>query len=498
MSLKDGLQKKLSLSTQNRWTLALAIPFFLLLIGLGYLWIIRTSMSSEIQSEKEISSEIEASLGNYQSPWIPFMTGRILADGTEESLMGFIDIEGKIQLSAQWDELLLPEGDKARARWGDAWGIIDLKGKWLILPRYKSIGPMIEGFRTFEFGDSSGWLTPHNKTLTSSNFEKVTHFQNSKAGASLAGRWGFVDTWGNWHSPKQNLGGLIPLGQKQDQALWAFKKYKDSLWGWMDASENVLLLPSLDSLEALDPIGDSVIYIKAQKQGLWGIMNAQGTWILPAQFQNILAVDGKTWAVQQHDLWTFWPRATKTKMPQFWSLGPCQKPRSRHQINHLTEILCVGQNQEGAGLVNAQGKWILPPKYGVIDSLGNGWWRTWQAGQEARNAWDWIWTLWHPVDIQATSLLTGSLQGSPPSPINPAKIAEEDVADSSTMGAEAPDIQGNKDPKSIQAEQNPKTRKSGSPKPWHNQGQPFPRQIEREIPWADAADQETENGFYSE
>lgn len=148
------------------------------------------------------------------------LEGEPLSDGFNEGLfpvktetgVAFYNLEGKVVLSAPVDKVssyyYLEEG-LIRAKKGDKWGFIDLKGQWAIPPQFLEEGefPPVSAFyegraRVIRSG-KSGFIDTEGNWVVEPTYEEVAFFKEGRAMVKQNGKWGVIDLDGKEIVPCQ-------------------------------------------------------------------------------------------------------------------------------------------------------------------------------------------------------------------------------------------------------------------------------------------------------
>jgi hypothetical protein len=343
---------------------------------------------------KKDSSNIDSSqydVADRTFACLPHLTGLLKADGTEATQV-FCQGGNAALDSLPWDEILSFEGQTARARWGNGWGLIDTLGVWIMLPRAKSIGLDRNGLRLLQFQDSITWIQANGQALNWGRFDSGSDFQGPWAAACLGGRCGWISRQGQWN-PNPKWSGLYPIGD----TLWAYQQWGQNLWGVVTEQGQVLIPPFADSLDFASPQRG----FKAKLAGQWGVRSPEGPWLISADAADLILVDSMTYAKQlPNQTWSLLSLrgGDRAKVGFSW-FGPCQSG---------THPTCVACKEQACGIYSPTQQWVVPPKYSAIDSIGQGWWRLWDGLQDTSTTWSW--TLWN---VQSKQVARGALALEP-------------------------------------------------------------------------------------
>ena len=166
-------------------------------------------------------------LKEFSGKYVPFRTA--------DRKFGFMGIDGKVAVPAQYESVGYFSGGLAWAKDADRkLGYINSKGEWVIKPQFTAgkefdkesgyarvkegeqwayvskTGEILRVTDTHTYGDFSNGLAEGKKDekvgffntkgvwVIAPQFEGVRDFKNGFAAAKLNGKWGFIDTKGNW------------------------------------------------------------------------------------------------------------------------------------------------------------------------------------------------------------------------------------------------------------------------------------------------------------
>jgi hypothetical protein len=108
---------------------------------------------------------------------------------------GFIDVNGKVQIPFQYDEVFDFAEGFAAVRNGDKWGYIDKTGKFLVSPMYDFAYPFKSGVAKVVFRDSLFVINQGGGRIYIQNLD-YDEFNNGLVKISKDGLWGFVNQHG--------------------------------------------------------------------------------------------------------------------------------------------------------------------------------------------------------------------------------------------------------------------------------------------------------------
>jgi serine/threonine protein kinase len=139
--------------------------------------------------------------------WInDFYEGLASAKLSQNGKYGFINIKGKWIIKPKFDDIGDFNNGLARAQLKGKCGFIDKKGNWIIRPEFDYIRDFHEGLAVASLGEKSGFIDKKGDWLIPPNFDDIGDFNNGLAVAYINGKCGFIDKKGNWViKPKFNF-----------------------------------------------------------------------------------------------------------------------------------------------------------------------------------------------------------------------------------------------------------------------------------------------------
>ena len=231
---------------------------------------------------------------------------------------GWINESGEILIPLEWDGVgAFNQGGLAPVCRDELWGVIDRKGKIIILPRYSSLTLQGEGLAIVE----------------------------------NEGRFGVIRIDGN---------SIVPI---QWDAIWDFDTYgmamvcKDGKYGWIDRMGNPVIKPEWDRSWEFDSKGMALVYKKDCDRMGW--IDRDGKVVLPLNW--ILAQSFESSAV-----WKFPslkdPDMTRVRVGNVFEQGKVLTASERETVDG------------GWGLIDRDGNYLVEPNWGFeFIPLGLGW-----------------------------------------------------------------------------------------------------------------------------
>ena len=294
-----------------------------------------------------------------------FPTNNGLFKVRENGQYTFVDSTGKIAKGWQWFDFIgnFWEGI-APVRLGDRWGICNADGQ-VTIPLSLDTVSLDYKHQLVWFKENGMWGMANGASSKIIFWEKCEYYQRLNFESPLI--WlikkeegnGIIDTAGKWIVPP--VYDWINASYSNTVPLIPFMRL-DKM-GFMDTSGWEIIVPTLD----YDMYKYDLSFVKkklwALQNGLWGLINSKGQWLIPPIFKQ---VSGKSnvgaWVSSESGLWGFVDtNGTYLVPPMPLDEPPYQKFENGSVI--------VKQNGK-YGLLGIGGKWKIPPrsepiKYGI-------------------------------------------------------------------------------------------------------------------------------------
>jgi WG containing repeat/S-layer homology domain len=253
-----------------------------------------------------------------------------------------------------------------------AYGFLDRQGRLAIAPQFSQVGTFSEGLAAVHQGESWGFIDPTGKLVIAPQFDEAQPFQEGLA-AVRQGDWGFVDRTGQLVVPWQPYQvssfsqGLARVATPPDAMTYRVS------YGFIDR-QGKLVIP-LDYSSA-EPFSSGVAAVSRYDSETWtrqeGYLDTTGAWTLldavgsgsPAPFMEGVAV---RWSGTQFGYidptgkWAITPQQLATN-----SFGPIQS------VGSFQSGFAVVTIRDRYGLIDRQGKVVVPPLYSQIQEVGEG------------------------------------------------------------------------------------------------------------------------------
>lgn len=140
----------------------------------------------------------------------------------------------------------------------DLWGYIDLEGNWIIPPQYASASNFLDDMALVEVGSLDEFLNGNSRRRI---IDTAGNCILEVGGDVTLSRW-------NWRAPER-----IAVSDKTSGKI-----------GFWNLAGEVLIDYIFDETQNF---ADDYSYAKVKYNGLWGVINMNGNWLIPAQFMSL-------------------------------------------------------------------------------------------------------------------------------------------------------------------------------------------------------------------
>jgi serine/threonine protein kinase len=236
------------------------------------------------------------------------------------------------------------------------YGVINIKGDWVISPNYQYVSIEDDGL-IVEQSDKCGYMDFNGNWKILPKFDGISGFD--KFGFSIAKKistsffnstslYGIIDKKGNW------------VVQPNFEILSSSDKYGyfeakiNNKYGLIDNTGKWILKPSYESLYGFDEIG-----YNAQLKGRVGKIDIKGNWKIPPQFDGLHSFDKQGYCVA----------AIKDKfglvdVNGIWKVNP-----NFDFLAYDDTMGYIAEIKGKWGKINTEGEWILTPFYDHLESF---------------------------------------------------------------------------------------------------------------------------------
>mgnify|MGYP006284833129 CR=1 FL=1 len=273
---------------------------------------------------------------------------------TTDQRTGYIDTEGNLHIPAQYDEATDFFRGVARVRQGDAWGLIDTRGKYIMEPHYRSIERFYEEgvaiVRYGRTGEKYGLIDLQGNLLTKRAYEDIEAFSEGLAVAKIKGAYGYVDLSGRM---------VIPAQYSRAEAFSEGRAavYLNGSCGYLDRRGD---RQSEFSFSRCNPYADgrAVVYRGLRRAGL---LNLQGDLLIEPSVDRLLNFSEGRGLVRQGK-YRFYFISEEADIHH----GYYEK------ASEFTHGVAVVRINNKWGVINRRGIALIPPKYSKISSFQDG------------------------------------------------------------------------------------------------------------------------------
>ena len=260
-----------------------------------------------------------------------------------------------------------------------SWKVINLKGQTVLPPGFQDVENINEEVIKFKINDQWGLVDKFGNQLCAPKFGAIAPYKK-----------GFFKTKNNSKTGLLNAEGkeILPTESQQFEIIGEnmvlFKQ--NNVWGAVDLSGKILLDPEFQSWKLLTPtfikfsvekntylysvknqkiINDITFenffafsnkYVLVKKDFFLGLMNAQGNWVIPAEYNEIQPYGKNLFRVRQKNLWGIVNADHKEIIPfNYQYIAP---------IKHL---FCLVKKDGKFGACNLNGELVIEPLYSKIE-----------------------------------------------------------------------------------------------------------------------------------
>ena len=223
---------------------------------------------------------------------------------------GFMDIDGKIAISAKYDDVSEFNGGYAVAKSGATYMVLDQRGTEKIIQGggITDVKHFSEGYAAFRAHDKRfGFVDTEGKIVIPAQYESVGYFSNGLAWAKTGNSVGYINFKGEWAIPPQ----FLAAKEFDTSTGLARIKTVTKMWAYTNTRGELTYINDTESY------GDfSEGLCDGKKGGLKGFYDKSGKWVIPPQFQGTrdfkngyaaAKVGGKWGLIDQSGKWVIQP-----------------------------------------------------------------------------------------------------------------------------------------------------------------------------------------------
>lgn len=251
-----------------------------------------------------------------------FSDGLIYA--TRDSLYAYYDKYGVQRFNTVFQEAFSFVDGMAEVQVNGKQTYIDLDGKFVIEPIYEQISKFTDSLFIFEEDEMFGIVHRNGKVITPAIYDEIGKLTNNRAVVMVNDKIGYIN----------------------EQGIEVIKPIFDVYPNYM---ENARF---------------SGKYAKARSKNKYGIIDANGKWIIPATYNELGNVSTLI-AFTKGKGWGFIDMQNKV----------VHAPKYDY-AESMTNGLAVAELLVQKGMINAKGDFIIPNKYSNIERLENGYYLT--------------------------------------------------------------------------------------------------------------------------
>ncbi len=155
------------------------------------------------------------------------------------------------------------------------WGFVDINGKLRVANQYDNIGPYNEGLAPIKLLGRWGYIDKREKLIVQPTYDTVYNFQGGLCVVIKKGKYGLI-----------NAKGETTLECEYDRLYrlntGGFLTEKDNKFGLVGAEGRLLILPKFDQVLDLNNG-----YVIASRKGKYGLLSDEGVNILPMVYEQL-------------------------------------------------------------------------------------------------------------------------------------------------------------------------------------------------------------------
>ena len=127
--------------------------------------------------------------------WVDYFSEG-LAPVMKNGKFGYINTEGKLVISLQFDETKPFYGAYAAVKMNNAWGFINKKGEVVVAPNFDEVGIFKEGLAAAQLSGRWGYIKENGDLAIPFIFNQAENFKNTMAKVRLGETYIFIDKYG--------------------------------------------------------------------------------------------------------------------------------------------------------------------------------------------------------------------------------------------------------------------------------------------------------------
>jgi hypothetical protein len=301
--------------------------------------------------------------------WLTQPPGRYKPDNsglypiTVNGKVGFMDRSGKTVIAPQFDGTLGFSEGLASVEIGTKWGYINTKGVVAITPQFDEAFEFRFGRAAVKLGNRAGFIDKDGKYISSPGFLWVGMFNGDLAPAMTTDRVvAFVN-----HAGKLEMSGRFQSISGFGFADGLAPAQSGGKWGCIDTTGNWVIDPQFE--EATN-FSDGLAQVKVG--GRWGYIDQKGKFVVNPQYD---------FGGDFHGGYAFFGSGGKFGFID--TKGRVVVEAKFLNAGNFSDGLAPVQTEEGWGFLDRTGKMVVSPQFDTAEVFQNGLARVTALGKEA-------------------------------------------------------------------------------------------------------------------
>lgn len=293
----------------------------------------------------------------------------------DENGCGYINTEGEEVIKPKFQEGQDFIGDIAIVRLNGKYGWINQKGEIVVECAYDWVSNFSNGWAKVKKDGATFYIDREGNTrFEEQQFEGIGYYSYGLACAHKDGKWGFIDVNGNVAIPFE----YKKVGNFEHGRAWV---WKDDFWGHIDTNGAIvtpLIYERASQFGRHSHSGDS-LYASVMLNGNYGLVNMRGELVVACEYFGMDHFYGNIAKV-------------KKKIGEVYKFGfvdtdgnefiKCIYDKAE-KFEFNPKLAKVYLENKGWGVVNAEGKEIVPCRYHSIEFIDHK--IVARSGSEVRN-----------------------------------------------------------------------------------------------------------------
>ncbi len=278
--------------------------------------------------------------------------------------VGFKDQSGRVVIPAKYERGIASEGVVSLMLNGK-WGVVDTKGNTVIPFKYDFIDGFKEGLARVELNGKYGFIDTRGSTVIPLRYDNAYGFKGDLAKVELDGKWGAIDINGKEIIPlkydeiqregfknqvavfiNDRMGIINRQGKEIIPAI-----YDDALW----FTDNLIVL-GIGSATIRDSRGS--FWKIGGRYALFDIET--GKQLTELKYSDIIPNDGGSNSMEEKD------KYFRVVIADEFEIADCCEKEMEKEASKRFDL---NTTKGGVGLIDSQGKEIIPPIYDYVDNV---------------------------------------------------------------------------------------------------------------------------------